>query len=334
MKYPVIIIKIICVLSLFSFSGCVKEHIVKLTTIHLQDATVTGPVNQSPVHVSEKTEAPLITVSPRFSYIPPKQVNAHVSGHTPVNSQGKFEVDTISNSETFKLYYPVTEANIYNYNGRNLTWNLASVSAGLDFDTRFTKNFGSFAGINYTSSGNQNIFGGNAGIAFLLITDNLGMRLDAGILIQSIAYDAHTVEIVQTASTEYIVFYHDIDKSTHFNPFFGLTINSVSANAFVNFFVNLGYSWQTLVGFTPENRDETMYSKEGWFIQEHQYKEVVRDLRGTATAGYINITPGLFFRISNSSRILTAIRCLFDNGLDDATTSIFLIPMMQIDFLF
>ncbi len=51
----------------------------------------------------------------------------------------------------------------------------------------------------------------------------LAFRLDAGLHIQSIAYDAYTIaEIEETSfwgsTEEYVLFYHDIDNSTHFDP--------------------------------------------------------------------------------------------------------------------
>jgi len=173
--------------------------------------------------------------------------------------------------------------------------------------------------------------------------NKIGLRLDAGLHIQEIAYDAYTVEIIQTANTEYVIFYHDLGKSTHWDPFINFTINTVSPNAFINFFLNVGYSQQTLVGFTPKDKDETYYGDYKFFYYEG-YREIVEDLRGEATASYINLTPvplnstsyspGVFFRVGKSSRILLGVRFFFDNGLEDATASTFITPMLQVDFMF
>ena len=58
------IIKITCASMLLNLSACFSEDVVKVTTIHLQEANVTGPINQSPIHLSEEAETPFITVSP------------------------------------------------------------------------------------------------------------------------------------------------------------------------------------------------------------------------------------------------------------------------------
>jgi hypothetical protein len=315
------------------FTACVSTESVTVTTIHLQDATVSGPINQAPIHLTKETETPFFTVSPRFSYTNSQQVNAYVSGHTPVNSEGVFQVDTVFYTDGSVSFNQANGANIYEYDGQNLTWDIASVTAGIDFDARITKSFAAFGGVNYSSTNNKNAWGGTAGLAVLMTSGNIGLRLDAGLHVQEIAYDAYTVEIIQTGNNEYVVFYHDLGKSTHWDPFINFTVNSTFPNSFVNFFLNVGYSQQTLVGFKPEDKDETYYGDyKIFYIEGH--REIVEDLRGEATASYFTLTPGLFFRIGRSSRILLGVRCMFDSGLDDSTASTFILPMMQVDFMF
>lgn len=328
-----IFFKVILPIFFIYFTACMSTESVTVTTIHLQEATVSGPINQAPIHLTKETDTPFFTVSPRFSYTNSQQVNAYVSGHTPVNSEGVFQVDTVFYTDGSISFNQANGANIYEYNGKNLNWDVASVTAGIDFDARITKNFAAFTGVNYSSTNNRNVWGGNVGLAVLMNTNSIGLRLDAGLHVQEIAYDAYTVEIIQTGNNEYVVFYHDLGKSTHWDPFLNLTINTVSPNAFVNFFLNLGYTQQTLVGFTPEDKDETYYGDYRIFYFEG-HREIVEDLRGEATASYLNLTPGLFFRLGRSSRLLLGVRFYFDNGLDNSTTSSYVLPMMQLDFMF
>ena len=322
--------KVILSILFIQLTACVSKESVTVTTIHLQEATVSGPINQSPVHLTEETKTPFFTVSPRFSYTDSKQVNAYVSGHTPVNSNGVFQVDTFFHTDGSISFNQADEANIYEYDDKNLTWDVASITAGIDFDARFTKSFAAFAGVNYSSTNIRSVWGGTAGLSVLMATNKIGLRLDAGLHIQEIAYNAYTVEIV---NYEYVFFYHDLGKSGHLDPFINLTINSASPNAFINFFLNVGYSQQTIVGFTPQDKDETYYSHYNLFSYD-RHREIVEDLRGEATASYLNLTPGLFFRLGQSSRILLGVRFYFDNGLEDASESSFILPMMQVDFTF
>jgi len=79
--YIRLIIKIHLSLLFILLSACVNTKTVSVTTIHLQEAAVTGPINQAPVHLSKESKTPFFTVSPRFSYKPSEQINASVSGH-------------------------------------------------------------------------------------------------------------------------------------------------------------------------------------------------------------------------------------------------------------
>ena len=325
-----IIIKVSFLIFFIQLTACISKDTVTVTTIHLQEATVSGPINQAPIHLTKETDTPFFTVSPRFSYTNSQQVNTYVSGHTPVNSEGNFQVDTTFYQDGTISFQQTPGANIYEYESNNLTWDIASVTAGIDFDVRFTKNFAAFCGVNYSSTNGRSVWGGTAGLSVLMATSKIGLRLDAGLHIQEFAYDAYTVEIV---NYEYVFFYHDLGKSGHLDPFINLTINTTSPNAFINFFLNVGYSQQTIVGFTPQDKDETYYSNYNLFSYD-RHREIVEDLRGEATASYLNLTPGLFFRLGQSSRLLLGVRIYFDNGLDNATASVFILPMMQVDFMF
>jgi hypothetical protein len=335
--YRVLTAGLFFVINLILLTACTGSSSTTVTTIYLQEASAYGPINQAPVHLTEEAETPSFTVSPRFSYKPAQQITGSMSGHTPVNSEGNFQVDTTFYQDGTISFQQTPGANIYEYEGNNLTWDIASITAGFDFDARITKAFAAFAGVNYSSASNKNVWGGSLGLALLLATNKLGLRLDAGFHVQSIAYDAYTVENVQTTTSrgtyEYVVFYHDIGRETQWDPFINLTINSASPRWFVNFFLNIGYSEQTLVAFTPKDEDEEYYYNYGIFGSDYHH-EIVEDLRGKGRAGYVNVTPGLFFRLGRSSRILVGARFFFETVLDDATESTFILPMIQADFMF
>ena len=77
-KYKVLVFKIIISLLPICLSACVSTKTVSVTTIHLQEAAVTGPINQAPIHLSKESKTPFFTVSPRFSYKPSEQINAFI----------------------------------------------------------------------------------------------------------------------------------------------------------------------------------------------------------------------------------------------------------------
>ena len=127
------------------------------------------------------------------------------------------------------------------------------------------------------------------------------------------------------------MFYHDIGISTHWDPFINLTFNTASKNWPINFFINAGYSNQKLIDFEPKDYDNKYY----YWLPAYDYnREVIEDLRGESTAGFINITPGLYFRLSESSRIAAGVRFFFETQLENAATTTFILPMLQADFMF
>jgi hypothetical protein len=319
------------------FTACSGTSTTTITTIYQQEGSASGPINQAPIHVTEEAVTPYFTVSPRFSYKSAQQVSASMEGHTLINSEGIFQVDTILHSDGTISFQETPGANTYEYVGRNLTWDIATFTGGIDFDARFTKSFAAFAGLSYSSGNSESVWGGNLGIAFLIAKSNLGLRLDAGVHVQSVAYDAYTVEVIKTSSSsgtyEYVVFYHDLGRATQWDPFINLTFNTAPENWFVNFFLNAGFSQQTLIGFTPETKDEEHYHDYGIFGYDY-HREIVEDKRGKSTASYISLTPGLFFQVGKSGRILLGVRFYFDNGLDEATESTYILPMLQADFSF
>jgi len=313
----------------FLISGCTT-----VKTLYLQDVEVTGPINQSPIHITDSTETPSITLSMRFSYNPEKEMKARTEGTPLVNSQGFYQVDTTYNSNGTITYTKTPGVNRFPYSGQNLTWNFATVTTALNFDFKLTRNFALFGGFNYAGGNNKSLWGGNGGIGFFSVNKGIAFRLDAGLQIQSIYYDAYTIaEIKETdlfgSTDEYVLFYHDINKSTHFDPFANFTINTAKKDWIVNIFVNAGYSVQTLLDFEPRTIDMV------WFpIPPFVFNETItNDYRGETTAGFIHFTPGVYFNLSEQSRIVIGARFFYETQLNDASKNFFVLPMMQVDFI-
>jgi len=309
-------------------SGCTT-----IKTLYLQDVEVTGPINQSPVHITDSTETPSVTFSMRFSYNPEKEIKAQSEGTPMVNSEGFYQVDTIYNNDGTITYKETPGANNYFYQEQNLTWNFASVTAGLDMDIKLTQNFALFAGVNYAGGNNKSLWGGTGGIGIFGINNGIAFRLDAGLHIQTIAFNAYTIaEITETdfwgSTDEYVMFYHDIDEETYFDPFVNMTINSAKKDWILNFFLNAGYSVQSLLDFEPRTIDYDWF-----FLPPFVFNETItNDFRGETTAGFIHFTPGIYFNLSEQSRIVFGTSFYFETQLINPTKTFFILPMMQADF--
>lgn len=261
-KYISLTIKL---LLLFSLIRCttVKD------TLYLQEAEVTGPIMPAPIHLTDSIVTPSFTISPRFSY----------------STKNNFD----GNITQFTSYYALDTSFVPSEH--SLTWNIANVNAGLDMDLSVSKVIALTFGINYSAQNSFIAWGGNFGIGFNTFNPGTAFRFDVGMQVHSMQYNAYTVvhrveSSFWVSGDESVFFYHDIGSSTHFDPYFNLTFNTAYRTWPVNIFFNAGYVVQTLFSFEPK----TTYSYNG--ITNTEY--IKTDLRGSSTAGFINLTPGVF----------------------------------------
>jgi len=282
-------------------------HFISCTTIkqtlYLQEAEVIGPISQPPIHLTDSSDTPSVTFSPKFSYNTNKTLTGNVRQTTEI-----FEFDT--------TFIP---------SENSLTWSMATVYAGIDIDLKVSRSFAISVGVNYSSQSNFEAWGGIVGIGLFGYDKGAAYRFDVGLNIQSMRYDAYTVVSSVTTgffggTDEYIAFYHDVGKSTSFNPYFNFTYNTVYKSWPVNLFINVGYSIQTLFNFEPR----TSYYAFGTFT--------VTDLRGNATAGFFSFTPGIYFFLGESNRILLGSRFFLETQINGADPTLFILPMIQFDF--
>jgi len=328
MKHLIKHFKIIffCIFMLTLF-GCTTVE-----TLYLQDVEVTGPINQSPIHITDSSGTS-VTISARFSYNPEKEMKAKTEGTPHVNEDGLYQVDTIYHNDGTISYKKNSRANSYPYRGQNLTWKFATVTAGLDFDFKLSRSFAIFCGVNYAGGNNKSLWGGTGGIGLFGVNNGIAFRLDAGFHIQSIAYDAYTIaEIKETSfwgsTDEYVLFYHDIRESTHFDPFVNFTFNTAKKDWILNIFINGGYSVQSLLDFEPRSIDYDWF-----FLPPFVFNTTYTyDYRGETTAGFVHLTPGIYFNFTEQSRLLIGARFYYETQLNEATKNLFILPMMQVDF--
>jgi hypothetical protein len=303
--------------------------------LYLQDVEVIGPISQTPIHITDSSSVSPVVISLRFSYNPESEIQAESDGMKPVNSQGFFQVDTFYNNDGTITYRQTPGANIFQYQGRNLTWEFGKITVGFDLDIKLTRNLALFTGASYSGSSNKSAWGGIAGLGLFGESNGMAFRLDAGINLQSINYDAYTIAEITESDIfgpleEYVIFYHDINNSTHFDPFVNFTYNTSKGDWLLNFFINAGYSVQTLLDFDPKTVDYDWY----FFPPFVYHTNTTYDFRGETTAGFAHFTPGVYFNFAEKSRVLLGVRFYFETQLKDATQQTFILPLMQVDFSF
>jgi len=97
----------------------------------------------------------------------------------------------------------------------------------------------------------------------------------------------------------------------------------------LTFFINAGYSIQSLYDFGPQTPDTRYYN---FLFLFPTGTVTTQDFRGTNTAGFFNFTPGIYFNLSENSRVLLGVRFYFETQLENPSTSTFILPMLQADF--
>ena len=54
-------------------------------------------------------------------------------------------------------------------------------------------------------------------------------------------------------------------------------------------------------------------------------------MRGEASSSFLSVTSGIFIDITELSRIVLGVRLMNDIGLDNASRSFFVLPVVQLD---
>jgi hypothetical protein len=307
---------------LFSFNSCTTIT----DSLYVQDVDVKGPINQLPIKITGR-DSSLFTISPRFFINSNKKFNGLIEGHTKVNSEGIFQVDTnINGNQT--MYNISQGTNKFDFEGENLYWSIPDYMVGFDIDIALSKKIALSGGFSLSGKDNTNLYGYSVGLGFFSASNNVGVRFDGGLIWQKYTYDAASVIIREehpdfNSSASEVIFFRDRGKSTNLNHYLSLTFNTIYDNLPVNFLLNVGYSGQSLIDYEPESPDDNYY------LFDPYYR--VEDMRGEGFAAFINVSPGIYANVNEWSRLVFAVRFYFEVDFEESTNSTFIIPMIQFD---
>jgi hypothetical protein len=302
-------------------------------TIYLQGIEVNSPVSPTPINITDKENKTLI-LSPRFSIGTTNSVSGMIDGHTPVNASGIFQVDTVFNQSGGWTYTETQGANIYEYNSNNLKWNIPDFVIGLDADIKAFNNVALSGGFAFSQTKSKSLTTGRVGMGIFGSGAEIGLRFDAGLIWQQVAYDASTVvvresSIINGNSVREVIFYRDIDKESNLNYYLSLTVNSIHKDWLLNWFLTAGYQNLNLVDFKPRDYDKYYYPFLPFSVP---YDFVItEDLRGEANANVFNVSPGIYFNFTPNIRILLGSRVYFVSEIEDLSKGVFVVPMIQFD---
>ncbi len=281
--------------SLFTGCGTTTE------TVYLNELSVNGPIVQPPLHLTDKPVAGELHALPRASVAPRREIET------------------------------VTDGNVYTpdhgFPGKNnLHWSVPSTQFGIDFDYMLSDRFALSFGLTYAPTNRQESWGGNAGFGFPFAGEVVSGRMEVGVQFQSMWYDARSVVVTRHtswgsgATTTNVSYFHDIDRSTPWNVFATLTVNSHTEH-FVNFFGSVSVSRQTLATFEPTDEDV--------LVLDANYHYT--DARAEQTTTFVFVTPGVIFTVSPSVRLIAGARLMKSIGVGESIP-VLVAPSITLDF--
>jgi len=318
------LVLIFCILLIYFLQGCITIN----KTIYLQNVKIDSPIKAPPLNITKDKQNEKATISVGVNFNNTKSIQGIVGEHSKVNNSGFFQVDTVvvNGQRTYKD----AGTNIYNYNENNFEWNQSNFSMFVNADMRLSRAFAFSIGLNYAIQNQRSLYGGNFGFGIYSEEPYGALRIDFGLDWQQVLYDASSVVVTDISgggiNSSSVAFFEDEDINTNFNPYVSLTYNSKYEDAPINFFIYVGYFTQTLISYSPSTPSKSYYS-----LQTTVY---TIDKRGDATAGFFNLTPGLYFTLPGNSRINLGIRILKETQIESSSKSLFIIPVFQYDISF
>ncbi len=324
MKRRLVLVRCIIVLIGLSLKACVTVS----DTLYLQDATVYGPINQPPIKFMNPDNEKKFSLSPKLYLNNSSQKTGRVIGHSRVNSQGFFQVDTTFTNDGRALFKETDGANSFDFNGDNMNWKIPSYMIEVDADFFVTPKFVMTGGISLSEVDQHNLFGWKLGLGFGGLSGDFGLRFDAGLIWQEYEYTASTIIVRETKpifqrTTKEVFYFEDKGKTTNLNHYFSLNLHYGDHNSFVNPFMGIAYSSQTILDFEPQN-------------QFNEYFPVVNyrnnDLRGGANISYFVFTPGVYFHVTESIKLIAATRFFVGSDENNISSHSMTVPSLQLEF--
>jgi hypothetical protein len=285
---------IIIVLALAMASpGCTVRETVYLQELHSRNA-----VSQPPIHLNVGDSAQYLYLSPRVTITSPRELTGDLEGSGP---------------------YKTTE--------RNLRWTIPASSFALDLDWKLSPGLAISAGANYSNEKQKGLWGGNLGLGLLFNGEDIAGRLDGGIQLQGISYEAASVVVVETqpwfssSTDQYVGYFLDVGRSSAINLYVSLTLNTKASQSPVNGYAQIAVGSQNFADFRPTHQQIIMP-----FV-DLSYT----DARVQSSSTYVMFSPGLYFSLSPTLRLLVGARLAWQLEVAKSSPGMLVIPTMQCD---
>jgi hypothetical protein len=271
------------------WSGCAIEQ-----TVAVQNIDVTGPQSYPRIHITNDS-------------VKTARAVVHLSSNTKTALNGSFTNETTS----------TTASTAGTPSSGKIHWALPRFEGGFDFDLLLSQSVSLTLGANTSA----NLWGFNAGLGLHREDADAAVRLDLGFQWQSLSYDIDYVLTTKTTSpfgeSEETQNFHKRASASHGDFYGSLTVNTKNQLGSLNFFLQLGYTHQTIFDI---NTQVLVFPFWGW------------SNKASLSSSYFVLTPGIYFDLSKSLRIVAGAKCSLDAGFDSSDPSFLVAPVLLFDF--
>ncbi|MGD8778186.1 MAG: hypothetical protein PVH88_04415 [Ignavibacteria bacterium] len=283
-----------------------------------------------PVKITQNKEKRPGVISTYVMFNGNKTKESYIEGHTDVNQNGKFIIDTLEQIGPIAYQFEETEGdNDYIFDGNNFIVKNPDFELGFEIDYALTNFLALTGGGNICKYDNKAFLGGNFGFGFFKETENLGFRMDIGWESKHTRSEAtfvmHDKDFVD-GKREGVIY--KIARSESFiDPFASFTLNTKKAEWPVNLFFNFQLGYKTYYDYSLQRIDiaDVFFAP---LLNKYQFDvgefEKEKD--------YKSFGFGLYYNVGDYGRIIIgAWHNTFDDEGDDFTeTNTFI----QYNFLF
>ncbi len=296
-------------IAMLVLGGCASQ------SVYLQQISVDGPQVQVPLFITNENKPGDIRITPRIGINLGQRLAGRALGHSKVNADGIYKVDTVNSNGTIRYFEP-DGVNSKTFEGNNFSWLPTKVNASLAVEYVAAKSIAFVGGLSYGANSSESYWGGEAGVGFFFESRNFGVRIDLG---AHFSTNRYAVDYVVTDSPftfetrrKQVAFYHEEGKKSHVTSYAAFTVNTKIPGWPVQAFTQMTINRQTLVSLTQK----AAFSDESTVLQ---------------SVSYFIVTPGLYFDLTTKSRVLLGVHLRDETELLAADPGVLLTPFVQFE---
>jgi hypothetical protein len=289
--------------------------------VAMQTLQVEGPIFQPPIHTKQKEDTTSVRVSFSISTAPKPQIKGHVTGHTQVNDQGVFEVETlVRNGKT--EYWEREGVNAYIFNGNNFKWITPKTTIGINFEWNSKEDFFMNFGGAFGTVEENTLFSFYGGLGGYLNFGFMSSRIEFGYARQELWTNVEYIEHVQSLdlfgeklfhTTGEILFWRKNEKDNFGILYGSVTLFTKPIAGFMELFFQGSYQYQRISSIDRTKSYETgkYYETESW--------------------DFVSITPGIAFLSGQSGKIYLGVRMVSSERAQNIVPDYSYFPFMQFE---